>query len=821
MAANVKRKKTKTFTGCGTCRLRKIKCDLRKPSCSRCERSGLICAGYQIVLCWSKPVRFDKYGNQIRITDDDEDGNSNKTSGFQRRNIEFVKYDREYETYEEMDRDLGMLHSPNYALIENNQTWIQGQFGVFEGLTKIPDNLMRKRRKLAKSKYANEARALAAKTSSSPSISSRADSINNNRWQPQPPQNQLFDNSKFNQEWLSDELRFDALLSATAVTSTDQQSVFFDFLYPYANPTNNNESFVQNQINEHQLSNVNIDPQTNNSLELFPFDRDVFNALRPHNTFNNEPVLENQPLLEEESADSSTKIQFKPNDNIIISTNESKMPENVMKIIDTPIFPQLDPNLNIPTKGLQISSLTRFLLDHYYQKVADMMTVIPFVQNPWKTIYFPRAIKALGDLCAMGKTSNSRLGLLNALLAVSCFSLQSKFPKGSQEMKFFLNLGIEFRLQASSFLKQIFSQNDLDLQLKNKSEKYKDVLVAHLSMNTIDVVWGTMADCPYYLSICEDIISKRMKQRPHLSNKAKVLHRVFSFLKLIQDSTNYSILSSINSDLRSKFFNRLLESQNNGKTTEFYENVDQDGVIEIGFVNKGSFNEEYSPEFIDEDTWKTKTNKEVLLTDALYGLPNSLILLFSETVKLIKLKLFFDKVKKTKKIENDLLKFSKLIESFEKKLLNWKNEWKLTKFNNKVFISDLHEAIHHHSSGFYNSLIIYYFTMIKDMKIEFLQTYSIGCITHLEDLHKLIDDKKDVKVLPLMWQGFIGGCIAIDADLQNRYRKWASDLANDGVGSYWGARQMMFEVWRRRKNNEINDNWLSVHKDWQMNIMLS
>ncbi|KAF2735449.1 hypothetical protein EJ04DRAFT_576098 [Polyplosphaeria fusca] len=33
--------------GCGTCKKRRIKCDERKPSCQRCEKSGYVCAGYE------------------------------------------------------------------------------------------------------------------------------------------------------------------------------------------------------------------------------------------------------------------------------------------------------------------------------------------------------------------------------------------------------------------------------------------------------------------------------------------------------------------------------------------------------------------------------------------------------------------------------------------------------------------------------------------------------------------------------------------------------------------------------------------------------
>ncbi|KAI1390751.1 uncharacterized protein F4822DRAFT_162687 [Hypoxylon trugodes] len=37
----------KVRTGCTTCKVRRVKCDEKKPCCSRCERSGYTCAGYE------------------------------------------------------------------------------------------------------------------------------------------------------------------------------------------------------------------------------------------------------------------------------------------------------------------------------------------------------------------------------------------------------------------------------------------------------------------------------------------------------------------------------------------------------------------------------------------------------------------------------------------------------------------------------------------------------------------------------------------------------------------------------------------------------
>jgi Fungal Zn(2)-Cys(6) binuclear cluster domain len=48
----LRRKAPKTRTGCKTCKSRKVKCDERKPTCLRCERLDLVCAGYESPKPW-------------------------------------------------------------------------------------------------------------------------------------------------------------------------------------------------------------------------------------------------------------------------------------------------------------------------------------------------------------------------------------------------------------------------------------------------------------------------------------------------------------------------------------------------------------------------------------------------------------------------------------------------------------------------------------------------------------------------------------------------------------------------------------------------
>ncbi|KAK5051033.1 hypothetical protein LTR84_003592 [Exophiala bonariae] len=47
---------SKVFSGCWTCRDRRVKCDELRPSCRRCDGAGFQCQGYDIRLVWKGPL---------------------------------------------------------------------------------------------------------------------------------------------------------------------------------------------------------------------------------------------------------------------------------------------------------------------------------------------------------------------------------------------------------------------------------------------------------------------------------------------------------------------------------------------------------------------------------------------------------------------------------------------------------------------------------------------------------------------------------------------------------------------------------------------
>lgn len=816
-------RRAKTFTGCWTCRSRKVKCDLGKPSCRRCERSGFECGGYDIKLRWSPPIKFNKYGVQLPANP----SSSAKTEEpqFQRRNIAFVRYKDEYEYYEEMDDELSALHSPSLSKIANGQTWMIKKFGVFRGTDRVKKKYVpRKKRRQNGNQHKSPKPSKHESKKSEDNIAPNLSTISldaKDSFETTKIANLFdFDFSSINfhgNEWISNELRDDALLSASAIQGVAMNS----FSFQHDESRNRNSSSRKDEISGtlESPASANLE-QSNNQHQDFGVSQ-IYKLLF-HRSEDKTNTKGNSPKFVDLS---NAKPSVVPLNNVILMDApgpDVHMPRSVLEVVpsalpDSSIFgtnEDSDILLRIPTTGLRVHGLARFLLNYYLQNVVDLMTVVALPTNPWRTIYFPRALQALGDLAGIGYTSNSRNSLLNAILAVSCFNLQSKFPRNSPAMKYYLQLGIEFRSQASSFLK-------LCLETSVNQERYKDILTAILSMNSIDVVWGTMADCQYHLTLCEEIVEKRMKSRPKISDKARSLHRIFSFLKLIQDSTALDRVKDKEIVIKDDEDAGDPEEIEHGTDGEFKEALDEtDGKIRIEFVKQNTSNAS-TPIFtnIASETYyypKTATtSSDFLSIDALYGLPNSMILLFSDCVRLVRHRMYY----RTNKL-NVPQKFRKLCAEFERRLLNWKSEWDFYKPYSKEFLNDTVEGVYHHTMSFYYSLILYYFTMARDLNNRLLQSYVEKVLNHLTTLTGLIEDK-NVKIVPLIWQGFIAGCASVDQSLQLQFKNWAAKLANSGMGSYWGARQIMFEVWRRRLNGEEHDNWFDVYKDWEMNLMLS
>lgn len=95
----------RTFNGCWTCRIRKVKCDTRQPSCLRCEKAKLNCQGYDIKLGFYQCLTV-QHGELVDIAE-----KKDKESKYNRRNVSISKFPESmmYYTFDELTEKIEEL----------------------------------------------------------------------------------------------------------------------------------------------------------------------------------------------------------------------------------------------------------------------------------------------------------------------------------------------------------------------------------------------------------------------------------------------------------------------------------------------------------------------------------------------------------------------------------------------------------------------------------------------------------------------------------------------------------------------------------------
>ncbi|ODV64445.1 uncharacterized protein ASCRUDRAFT_105304 [Ascoidea rubescens DSM 1968] len=242
--------------------------------------------------------------------------------------------------------------------------------------------------------------------------------------------------------------------------------------------------------------------------------------------------------------------------------------------------------------------------------------------------------------------------------------------------------------------------------------------------------------------------------------------------------------------------------------------------------------------------------------DLIFPIPLSLINLLNKITKLCNHNNFF----REKKIF--ARNFPKICTDFEDRLLNWRINWNLYYYdceynpsyniighnnhdnnnndNNKnsrkkmKFFSIYHELVYHNIMSFYNSMLIYYYKIIKKYPAVLLSYYATNSINHLKRIYEIIqknyhDDKflnkKMFYFKPFFLQIFFTSCEASSIDLQEKckqlwekYNKYEKlDVFNN---NNWKAKQVIFEIWKKRNESNQDLNWVEVLKEWNFTLFL-
>lgn len=400
----------------------------------------------------------------------------------------------------------------------------------------------------------------------------------------------------------------------------------------------------------------------------------------------------------------------------------------------------------------------KHLLDHYSRNVLRIFSILDNKNTPWSSFHLPRALQCCSELEVAGKSTPARSALLYATLSVSAYNLQCRHASENQDAvaRKWATVGMKYRLEALQFLRTSAS-NPL---VATTNSEYKELLAAMLSMVTVDVVSGDTRTCGTHLNGCESLIKARRDQG-RVSAKTKALHRIFYYLRVMQDATEL--------------------------TCDAFRPANNHPGCSINDFNDAEYLDPYEP-LINEGL-------STASYELIYGLPQSLLVLLHKVCNLLQ---------NINSSENAAIAPSLIqaCDQLEEEILDWPVEEVTTRLQSRRLDEPNSLIIQHHVRAFHNAITIFFCRNIRLMNRRYLQGYVQNVISDLVEIEK-IKEREMINAGPLLWPAFVAGEQALDHPTREQFVHWFKIIEKHGVGTAKMTRASLEDIWQRSSQNHI------------------
>ncbi|KAK1702629.1 fungal-specific transcription factor domain-containing protein [Colletotrichum acutatum] len=186
------------------------------------------------------------------------------------------------------------------------------------------------------------------------------------------------------------------------------------------------------------------------------------------------------------------------------------------------------------------------LLKHFYDEVINQMGSLPINEkSAWRILNFPSAIVTLSQLTMLElpiyDTRHANLSNLYAIIAVSAFHLSlnsESFPELTKPERYWKSLSERTYDCAKFHLKLTLEEESAG----PKKAKYKEQLMAAAAIlataaSILSLLSGNEQDTCRYLLEMERLIRVRGLRKPKLSRRARLLHNIYAWMRIVSEST--------------------------------------------------------------------------------------------------------------------------------------------------------------------------------------------------------------------------------------------------------------------------------------------
>ncbi|KAF4448082.1 hypothetical protein F53441_8474 [Fusarium austroafricanum] len=241
-------------------------------------------------------------------------------------------------------------------------------------------------------------------------------------------------------------------------------------------------------------------------------------------------VLDNPPQLPYDNFDTLPMNLNWPESSMSLSDSlDSMMP---FKPADDVAWPQLDLMMDAP-----------LLLKHFNDDVISQMGSLPINEkSAWKTLHYPSAIMTLSELTMLDvnkdQIKRANLATFYALIAVSSFHLSLNsitFPSLARSGDHWKSLSSRTYEAAKQHLKVSLEKES---QPGPHKAKYKEQLMGISAVLATALLSGNETDTRWCLTEMERLISWRGLTKPSISRRARLLHNIYAWMRIVSESLN-------------------------------------------------------------------------------------------------------------------------------------------------------------------------------------------------------------------------------------------------------------------------------------------
>ncbi|OJI83154.1 hypothetical protein ASPTUDRAFT_191616 [Aspergillus tubingensis CBS 134.48] len=471
-----------------------------------------------------------------------------------------------------------------------------------------------------------------------------------------------------------------------------------------------------------------------------------------------------------------------------------------------PVFPPFDVSPERQTIPPEAADLLRYFK-------ANVISLSFPLRNcrycPWQTVHFPGAMSAFADLSIHHTTSHTRLSLFYSLLAASCLHKYARDHSAGD-----LHLSAKrFKETAKQHLELALNQEVVG----SKQANYKEILMAVLSMVMLSVFDGENTSAQAFLVDAEYLIRIRGLPKPHKSLKVRSLHHVYTFLRIMAESTCGCALLDICPDRPSASLLSIEPSANSLRSFRVADDI-IGAELDITLV-KGNIIGHNDIHLEVMGQWN-----DTLFPD-IYGIPESLMNLLSQVIRLANEQELLHRGGPTvdARTTRELKRRASMLEQY---ILSWKQSPESKPINSTAMkngqdtaISQKLTANHFMIQAMHQAIILFYYRRVPNISAVILQDTVRNCLeclqrydeTRIEDSETAPPDTPDTAIL---WPGFVAACEALDPELQSGLLDWLIMTGHrTSLGPFSAAAGTAQCVWKTRsETKDYTLSWFDVMK---------